>query len=123
MQDGEKCLERTSGSMKKLLFVILLISSPVWAQTKLVAKGATPRVDDCAPIGRTAKGELVYSLKCENMPAPAPAQVEAEPAPVPTPTPTPTDSGGLLGRFPLESLGTIGRSPAGTPAMAAPASH
>ena len=107
--------------MKKLLFATLLISSPVWAQTKLVAKGATTRVDDCAPIGRTAKGELVYSLKCEKVPAPA--QVEAEPAPVRTPTPTPTDSGGLLGRFPLESLGTFGRSPAGTPAMAAPASH
>jgi hypothetical protein len=105
--------------MKKLVFAILLISSPVCAQTKLAAKSATPRVDDCAPIGRTAKGELVYSLKCENVPAPAPAQVEAEPAPVPTPT----DSGGLLGRFPLESLGTFGRSPAGTPAMAAPASH
>jgi hypothetical protein len=107
--------------MKKLLFAILLISSPVWAQTKLVAKGATTRVDDCAPIGRTAKGELVYSLKCENMPAPAPAQVEAEPAPVPTPTPT--DSGGLLGRFPLENLGTFGRSPPGTPPAPAPAGH
>jgi hypothetical protein len=103
--------------MKKLVFVILLISLPVWAQTKLAAKSATARVDDCAPIGRTAKGELVYSMKCDNLPVPPPPpQVEAEPAPAP-----PVDSGGLLGRFPLEGLGAFGRSPPGTPPPAAPA--
>ena len=64
--------------MKKLLLVLLLTASPAWAQTQLTpkerkaaAKGTTARVvDNCAPIGRTAKGELVYSLKCDNLPAP-----------------------------------------------------
>jgi hypothetical protein len=107
--------------MKKLVFAILLISSPVWAQTKMLAKSAPTRADDCAPIGRTAKGELVYSMKCNNLPAPPPPpQVEAEPTPAPAPAP-PADSGGIFGRSPLESLGTFGRSPPGTPPPAAPA--
>ena len=32
---------------------------------------------DLAPIGKTAKGELIYSMKCDNLPAP--------PAPAPPP--------------------------------------
>ena len=56
--------------MKKLVLVILLIASPAWAQTKLTPKNTTARVDNCAPIGRTANGKLVYSMKCDNMPAP-----------------------------------------------------
>src|SRR6202047_5103065 len=80
--------------MKKLLLVLLLIASPAWAQTQLTpkvtaAKGTTARVvDSCAPIGRTAKGELVYSMKCDNMPAPPapPPQAEAqEPSAPPAP--------------------------------------
>src|SRR6516162_4062429 len=71
--------------MKTLIVVFLLISSPAWAQTKPPAKGAAARVDNCAPIGRTADGQLVYSMKCENLPAlvpPAPPpQAEAAPAP------------------------------------------
>jgi hypothetical protein len=39
--------------MRKLVFAILLIASPAWAQTKLLPKGAPARVDNCAPIGRT----------------------------------------------------------------------
>ncbi len=58
--------------MKKLLLAILLISSPAWAQTRPLAKGAAARVDNCAPIGRTEDGKLVYSMKCENLPAPPP---------------------------------------------------
>jgi hypothetical protein len=58
--------------MKKLVFAILLVSSPAWAQAKLPSKGATARVDNCAPIGRTQDGKLVYSMKCENLPAPPP---------------------------------------------------
>ena len=67
--------------MKKLIFAILLIASPAWAQTKLSPKNTTTRVDNCAPIGRTANGTLVYSMKCDNMPVPPPPQAEAAPAP------------------------------------------
>src|ERR1700730_12357627 len=59
--------------MKKLVLAILLIASPAWAQTKLLPKSVTARADPRAPIGRTADGKLVYSMKCENLPAPAPA--------------------------------------------------
>jgi len=68
--------------MKKLVFAILLIASPAWAQTKLTPKGATARVDNCAPIGRTEDGKLVYSMKCDNLPAPPP-QAEVRDAPPP----------------------------------------
>ena len=80
--------------MKKLFLAFLLISSPAWAQTKLTpnntaAKNAAARVDNCAPIGRTADGKLVYSMKCENLPAPPveamPPQAEATPPPPPQP--------------------------------------
>jgi hypothetical protein len=72
--------------MKKLVFAFLLIASPAWAQTKLVPKSVTARADPCAPIGRTADGKLVYSMKCENLPAPPPPPV-AETAPAPEPEP------------------------------------
>ena len=64
--------------MKKFLLALLLTASPAWAQTNLAPKGATARVDNCAPIGRTAKGELVYSMKCDNLPAPPPPPPQAE---------------------------------------------
>ena len=76
--------------MKKLLLIFLLTSSPAWAQTQLVPapkthKSTAARVDPCTPIGKTAKGELVYSLKCESFPAsvaPPPApQAEVKPPP------------------------------------------
>jgi hypothetical protein len=74
--------------MQKILLAILLIASPAWAQTKLLPKGATAkpataRVDNCAPIGRTEDGKLVYSMKCENLPAPPapPPQAEVREAP------------------------------------------
>jgi hypothetical protein len=74
--------------MKYLIFSILLVSSPGWAQTKLVAKGVTAHADNCAPIGRTANGTLVYSMKCENLPAPPPPpQAEAPAAAAPAPEP------------------------------------
>jgi hypothetical protein len=69
--------------MKKLVLAILLMASPAWAQTKLAPKSATARVDNCAPIGRTADGQLIYSMKCENLPAPPPPQAEVEPPPEP----------------------------------------
>ena len=76
--------------MKKLLLLVALMASPAWAQTQLTpkTKSATTRADPCAPIGKTAKGELVYSMKCDNLPAtPAPPpQAEArEAAPPPEP--------------------------------------
>jgi hypothetical protein len=74
--------------MKKLLLAILLISSPAWAQTKPAPKSTAARIDNCAPIGRTADGKLVYSMKCENLPVPAappPPQAEAAPPSPPEP--------------------------------------
>jgi hypothetical protein len=66
--------------MKKLAFAIavLLVASPVSAQTKSTKKAS---VDNCAPIGRTGDGQLIYSLKCTNLPAPPPPppQAVAEP--------------------------------------------
>jgi hypothetical protein len=79
--------------MKKLVFAILLIASPAWAQTKLVPKNVTARADPCAPIGRTADGKLVYSMKCENLPAPLPPAPQAEIAPAPEPEPEVQRSG------------------------------
>jgi hypothetical protein len=77
--------------MKKLVLVILLVSSPALAQTKLTPKTATARVDNCAPIGRTADGKLVYSMKCDNLPAqPAPPpQADVAPPPAPAAAPEP----------------------------------
>ena len=62
------------------------------------ARKGVVRADNCAPIGRTANGELVYSMKCDNIPAPVPppqAKIE-EPA---TTLPPPPDEGrtGLFG--------------------------
>ena len=76
--------------MKKLLLLVALIASPAWAQTQLTPKinSATARADPCAPIGKTARGELVYSMKCDNLPAPPapPPQAEVrEAAPPPEP--------------------------------------
>ena len=79
--------------MKKFLLAILLISSPAWAQTKPLPKGAAARTDHCAPIGRTADGKLVYSMKCENLPVPPPAPPQAETREVPAPEPEVQRSG------------------------------
>jgi hypothetical protein len=88
--------------MKKLLLALLLIASPSWAQTKLTPKdttrAATARGDNCAPIGRTANGELVYSMKCENLPAPPPPPPQAENREVPPPAAEPQmQRSGLFG--------------------------
>ncbi len=73
--------------MKKFVLIILLVASPAWAQTKLTPKNATARVDNCVPIGRTADRALVYSMKCDNLPAPPapPPQAEVREAPAPAP--------------------------------------
>jgi hypothetical protein len=79
--------------MKNLVFAILLISSPAWAQTKLSPKGVAARADNCAPIGRTADGKLVYSMKCDNLPAPPVPPPQAETRDVPAPEPEVQRSG------------------------------
>jgi len=75
--------------MTKLLLALLLIASPAWAQTKLTPNSTGARADNCAPIGRTAKGELVYSMKCDNLPAPPAPPPQAEVREVPAPAPEP----------------------------------
>jgi hypothetical protein len=98
--------------MKKLPLALLLLTSsvmavPASAQTRLTPKATTAaRVDNCAPIGRTANGELVYSMKCDNIPAPpppaaAPPQADARPGTTPAPASPPpeqeTQRSGLFG--------------------------
>jgi len=76
--------------MKKWLILGALMASPAWAQTQLTPKikSAPAHADSCAPIGKTAKGELVYSMKCDKLPAPPapPPQAEVREA-VPPPEP------------------------------------
>ena len=69
--------------MSKYLLVLLLIAAPAAAQVKLTPKSSAAHPDPCAPIGRTADGKLVYSMKCENLPAPPapPPQAELKEAP------------------------------------------
>jgi hypothetical protein len=86
------CLLRVK-PMKKIVLVLLLMASPASAQTQLTPKApkgtAARAVDNCAPIGRTAKGELVYSIKCDNLPAPPPPPPQAETREVPAAAPEP----------------------------------
>ena len=90
---------RFNGGMKTLILAAMLAFSPLLivaapAQTRLPPKAAAARVDNCVPIGRTANGELVYSMKCETLPAPPapPPQAELKEAP-PPPPPQETRSG------------------------------
>jgi hypothetical protein len=86
-----------------VLLTFSVVALPASAQTRLTPKAATAaRVDNCAPIGRTANGELVYSMKCDNNPAPppsaaAPPQAEAKPAPATAPPEQETQRTGLFG--------------------------
>jgi hypothetical protein len=87
--------------MKKLLLMFLVTSWPAWAQTQLVPapksqKSTVAHTDPCAPIGKTAKGELVYSLKCDNLPAPPPPP-QAEVKEPPPPAEPETQRTGLFG--------------------------
>ena len=76
--------------MKKLALILVMIAQPAWAQMKLASKDVSKR-DSCAPIGRTEDGKLVYSMKCESLPArPTPAvaqQPQASPASSPEVSP------------------------------------
>jgi hypothetical protein len=48
--------------MKKLILVATLLSSPA------VAQDDSAKEPVCQPIGRTEKGDLVYSMECRNIP-------------------------------------------------------
>jgi hypothetical protein len=62
---------------------MILVATPAWSQTKPAPRAAA--ADVCAPIGQTARRELVYSIKCGNVPAPLPPpQAEVQPPPPPT---------------------------------------
>ncbi|MCK1655481.1 hypothetical protein IVA88_29215 [Bradyrhizobium sp. 149] len=80
--------------MSRYLLVFLLIALPAVAQVKLTPKTSAAHPDRCAPIGRTADGKLVYSTKCENLPAPPPPpQAELKEAPQPAAEPETRRSG------------------------------
>jgi hypothetical protein len=88
--------------MQKLVIAALaastLLSLPAAAQTKLTPKNAASRADLCAPIGRTANGELVYSLKCDTIPPPPQARIEETAPPTPPAPPQQQETrGGLFG--------------------------
>lgn len=72
--------------MSRYLLVLLLFASPAVAQVKLTPKTSAAHPDPCVPIGRTADGKLVYSMKCENLPVPPP-QAELREAPQPAAEP------------------------------------
>ena len=76
--------------MSRYSLVLLLIASPAAAQVKSAPKANTAHPDPCAPIGRTADGKLVYSMKCETLPAPSPpSQADLKEAPAPAAEPEP----------------------------------
>jgi hypothetical protein len=49
--------------MKKWAAMVLLLATPAFAQTLPAVKEPV-----CEPIGRTSKGDLVYSMECRNIP-------------------------------------------------------
>jgi hypothetical protein len=59
--------------MRRLTFALALFASPALAQTPNLSAG--PPLDGvtdpavCLPIGKTAKGDLVYSMECRDIPA------------------------------------------------------
>ena len=85
-----------------VLALVPLAFHPAAAQAQIApkapSKSAAARADNCAPIGRTASGELVYSMKCEHIPAPlAPPQARLEETAPPPPPPQQETRGGLFG--------------------------
>lgn len=91
--------------MTKFLIAVLVLlvaplAAPAWGQTKLTpseARDAAARRDPCAPIGRTEDGKLVFSMKCDRIPAPAQTQVSAPPPPAPTPAEPEIVRSGIFG--------------------------
>ena len=81
--------------MNKVVFALLLFASPSFAQTPNLAPA--PPVDRvgspvvCLPIGKTSKGDLVYSLDCRDIPIAAGVNNEPQPA-APTVPPKPPEN-------------------------------
>jgi hypothetical protein len=79
--------------MIRAALALMLLSSPVFAQTPNLAPA--PPVDRvgspvvCLPIGKTSKGDLVYSLDCRDIPVSTGVNNEPPPIPVPTPPKAP----------------------------------
>ena len=48
--------------LKILTILFVLLASPAFAQNSTVTEPV------CEPIGRTSKGDLVYSMECRNIP-------------------------------------------------------
>ena len=75
--------------MKIVVLALILMTPPAFAQTPNLAPA--PPVDrigspvKCLPIGKTEKGELVYSLDCRDIPA---STSGGEPQLAPTPPTT-----------------------------------
>jgi hypothetical protein len=76
--------------MRKTAFALMLISSPAFAQTPNLAPA--PPVDrvgnpvKCLPIGKTSKGDLVYSLDCRDIPLSSGVSNEPQPSASSEPT-------------------------------------
>jgi hypothetical protein len=49
--------------MNKLAAMVFLLATPAFAQMLPAVKEPL-----CEPIGRTSKGDLVYSMECRNIP-------------------------------------------------------
>ncbi|MBR0715042.1 hypothetical protein [Bradyrhizobium liaoningense] len=84
--------------MWRIVPALLLLASPAIAQVKPAPKSMAARTEPCAPIGRTADGKLVYSMKCESIPTPPappplPPQAEVKEAPTAEPEPEVRRSG------------------------------
>ena len=62
--------------MKKWAAMVLLLATPAFAQTQPAVKEPV-----CEPIGRTSKGDLVYSMECRNIPGLAPGINGYDPLP------------------------------------------
>jgi hypothetical protein len=87
--------------MKKVVLAVVLMTSSVFAQTPNLAPAPpVDRVGDpvkCLPIGKTAKGDLVYSLDCRDIPiSPSGGELQVVP---------PTATSNHTGNCPAQSTG------------------
>jgi hypothetical protein len=78
--------------MKKIALAWVLFTSPALAQTPNLA-GAPPasNVDSpvvCLPIGKTAKGDLVYAMECRDIPVEKTSMPPLMPSAPPTAPPS-----------------------------------
>jgi hypothetical protein len=82
--------------MKKVVLALMLMTSPAVAQIPNLAPAPpVDRVGDpvkCLPIGKTAKGDLVYSLDCRDIPSTSGGESQVAPAPPATVPPKAPES-------------------------------